>query len=629
MRSSRRGFQRVFALMVAALAALACAKIVGDDKVRVVASLHDAGDAGVCEDGEFACSGAALQLCRADLSGFRTVQVCSTPELCCDETNEECARVGCRVPACAAGDFRCQGPRLELCNDGLTGWRPVDTCASPVQCNATLGRCTDTPCNPGPQNPDFQCNGPVLEQCGAAQWSPSMPCESPSLCTAEPMGRGCRSNGCLVQVVVNGEERLELSGFECNNADLRRCNAGQTGFEYVETCINAANCIAQLGIAAGELSTSELAGLGCTSPACVAGTYRCDGAMLRRCGSDRLRYRDQEECASPSHCNASLGRCEPQPCVPGSRQCSSNELWLCGPDQTWSTERVCEDRTRCDVAAPGCVPKVCESGEYQCEGSLLQRCNVDGSGWIPVHACASSELCSAETKRCEQPVCELEQRRCSRDGVHQVCRPGRDGWQDLRNCAAEAVPPVASDSPLLAGVCDPATGCQPAPTCLPGTRRCNGQFLERCEGNTWRPQQRCLTASLCDASGAGSCRAALCQPGEYRCAMLGPVPVVFEPDTNVQGLTLQMCNTGGTDFVPVQECTGTYCDAIHGQCDICDAYETLCEGGVLKRCSADGQERELEKLCARGCSMLGADAGVPAAMGRAACLEDLASNGAE
>jgi hypothetical protein len=111
--------------------------------------------------------------------------------------------------------------------------------------------------------------------------------------------------------------------------------------------------------------------------------------------------------------------------------------------------------------------------------------------------------------------------------------------------------------------------------------------------------------------------------------MLGAVPVVLEPDTNVQGVTLQMCNTGGTGFVTVKECTGTFCDAIHGQCDICDAYETLCEGDVLKRCSADGQERELEKLCIQGCNLAGADAGAAAVMGRAACLEDLDSSAAD
>lgn len=634
MRSDRRrGFQRAFVLSVAALAALACAKIVGGDRYQIIERLEDAGDAGICAEGEFRCTGAALQICRDDLSGFRTAQVCATPELCCPEATGTCERIGCKVPECAAGDYRCREAILETCNDGLTGWIPIDDCTSPSQCNATLGRCTDAPCNPAPQNPDFQCNGPALEQCGSSGWSLQESCESRSLCTSTPPEPGCASNGCLVVVGT----AMQPSGYECANADLRRCNAGRTGFEYVETCVNAANCIAQLGKASGTLLPGEIAELGCSAPVCIAGTYRCDEATLQRCDPNRLAYTEQEECSSPSHCNASLGRCEPQPCVPGTRQCSANELWLCTPEQTWTTERVCADGERCDALSPDCVDKVCDAAEYQCDGTLLQRCNVDGSGWIPVHACATSELCNAATKRCEPPVCEPGRRRCSRDGKHQVCKPGLDGWDDLQNCAALAVPPVAADSLLVAGVCDLSLGCLPAPTCTSGARRCNGQFLERCEGNTWHPQERCLTATLCDANGAGSCRAPTCQPGEYRCVMPAAVPVVYEPNSDVLGLTLEQCNTSGTGFETVLNCAGTYCDAVHGQCDLCDAYTTLCEGDTLKRCSADGQEKEVERYCSAGClanNVPAADAGTPPAMGPAAptapaCAEDpMAPNGA-
>lgn len=629
MRSARRGgLHRAFALCVAALAPFACAKIVGGDRYQIVEALEDVGNAGTCADGEFRCTGAALEICRDDRSGFRTAQVCATAELCCDEAAGDCARIGCKVPACAAGDYRCRGSELQLCNEGLTDWIRIDGCASPLQCNATLGRCTDTPCNAALPNPELQCSGPVLERCGTTEWTPESTCDSRSLCTPALSGGDCAPSGCLVVV----ENETQLSGYECANADLRRCNAGQTGFEYVETCVNAANCLAQLGIAAGALSTSEIAQLGCTTPACVAGSYRCDGATLRRCDPNRLSYTEQEECSSPSHCNASAGRCEAQPCVPGTRQCSANELLICTPQQTWMSEQVCGSGARCDVASQSCLDKVCDAAEYQCEGNLLQRCNVDGSGWIPVHTCETDELCNPATKRCDPPVCEPG-RRCSRDGKLQVCKPGLDGWQDEQNCAALAVPPVAVDSLLVAGVCDPALGCLPAPTCTAGALRCNGQFLERCEGNTWRPRERCLTATLCDARGAGSCRPAACQPGEYRCVMAAAVPVVYEPGSDVLGLTLQQCNTSGTGFDTVLDCAGTYCDSIHGQCDLCDAYTTLCEGDTLKRCSADGQEKELEKYCSNGCIGVPVDAGAPPATGpgtmAAHCGEDIvASNGA-
>jgi hypothetical protein len=96
-------------------------------------------------------------------------------------------------------------------------------------------------------------------------------------------------------------------------------------------------------------------------------------------------------------------------------------------------------------------------------------------------------------------------------------------------------------------------------------------------------------------------------------------PLVLEPDSEVLGLILERCNTGGTAFERVEQCAGEYCDAIHGQCDMCDAYETLCDGDVLRRCSADGQEAELDALCARGCTESPPDAGGDST-GQAACV---------
>jgi hypothetical protein len=91
-----------------------------------------------------------------------------------------------------------------------------------------------------------------------------------------------------------------------------------------------------------------------------------------------------------------------------------------------------------------------------------------------------------------------------------------------------------------------------------------------------------------------------------------------------RGLTLQECNSTGTAFVTVRDCpTDNYCDAAHGQCDICDPLQLLCEQGSLYRCSADGQERELEKRCLSSCVGGTADAGAGAGTGQPTCTEDL------
>lgn len=632
MRSGRRTWASR-AAAATLLGASACAQLLGEDwPVIGPPPAEDAGVTPRCAVGELRCEGVALSICRADQSGFRMVQVCSSPELCCAEPGPGCDQVGCRLPVCARGDFLCEGTTLRVCNEAQTGWDRVDECASAAHCNASLGRCTEAPCVAVPAGSEFQCNGPVLEACTDQGWQELRNCGTQALCDPEPPGE-CRVTGCDVADVAGA------SAFRCINPDLQRCNDQQTGFEHVETCYNPANCDPRHGVLHGEVPPAELAELGCSAPRCIAGTYRCERARLLRCNVNRTAYTEEEGiCASPSHCNASAGRCESEPCSVGSYQCSGNDLLRCAapaapetPETeesaapapqppTWQLQEQCLSSARCDAEAAACVPRACASGEHRCNEAILERCNVDGTGWIPLRACITSALCDAAAKRCDAPVCEVNQRRCGRDGKLQVCAPGRERWADERDCRAEAAPAPPSDSLQLAALCD-LTGatCSPQPSCAEGSRRCNGEFLERCEGNTWRPQQRCRTAALCDPSGTGSCRDASCRPGEYQCVTSGLTPVVVEqsPNNPIPDLTLQVCNPAGTAFVNVQHCDSRYCDAVHGQCDLCNEYEPICEDETLWRCSGDGQEKELELPCPTGCApgraaCLGMDAGAPA-----------------
>jgi hypothetical protein len=99
---------------------------------------------------------------------------------------------------------------------------------------------------------------------------------------------------------------------------------------------------------------------------------------------------------------------------------------------------------------------------------------------------------------------------------------------------------------------------------------------------------------------------------------------VAETGEQTQGLTLQVCEEAGTGFVNVRDCPAdNYCDARHGQCDLCRPLDPLCFGGSLYRCSADGQERELEKPCTSGCVQATTSAIRP--NDRSACQEDLAA----
>ena len=611
------------------LLGVACAQVLDTEGIQIVGGpppkmvIADASPTPACAPQQLRCEGSALEICRADRTGFRTARVCSTPELCCDDPSK-CTTPGCQPPACTVGDFRCDGPLLSACNEGKTGWTPISTCASAARCNAKLGGCEEAPCSA--TTPDFQCSNGLLQRCLGTGWSSGEQCATRALCDDSSPSPACRSTGC---VDVRGANSANVTTpFLCNNGDLQRCNDDQTEFEFVETCLNLLHCNDLRQVVgdprAADLPLADLEQLGCTAPACTPGKFACDGSKLLRCNVYRTGYALDQDCGSPGRCNASTGSCSAVDCVPGTMQCSGAELQICTPARAWQTTKTCAGAAQCDPTGTGsCRAPVCEVTEYRCNGSSLERCNIDGTGWITVQSCPTEALCDAAAKRCDPPRCNAGQQRCSPDGKLERCGPGRDAWQVVQDCRELAQLAASAPPEQISGSCDP-TGegrCNSPPRCAEGALRCNGQYLERCRGNGWQPQQWCATSSLCDASGAGSCRPPLCKPGEYRCVTLGATTVVAMQGDSTQGLTLQVCNSAGDGFSNVRDCPGdNFCDARHGQCDLCEQLNPLCFGSSLYLCSADGQERELEKACKAGCVLDAKNENRPT------CQEDLPSN---
>ncbi|HWO11394.1 MAG TPA: hypothetical protein VNN80_17995 [Polyangiaceae bacterium] len=597
MALSRAARCAPFVLAASTLAAFgACGQLLNTDGV-VIEVVAPPTDGEECEPDSFRCEGAALRLCEATRA-FRTVRVCSTPALCCASPEQCGGQPGCLPPTCMAGERRCTGEVLEECNADQTGYVAIDRCASALQCNASLGRCTDQPCDWTQR--ERQCSGPQLEQClpGAAVWIPTEACATAGLC--DPSADTCAPLDCRI-----GGLASPPSPYQCVGGNLMRCNDGLTGWEHVETCLNPSNCNALIDPLAGDpyavdMSTEELASLGCSPPACAPGRYRCEGATLYLCGINRTGYLDRiQTCQSPRHCDAEGGRCLDAPCIVGQRQCSGDEFQTC-TESGWVTNTTCSRGAPCD-SAQGCLPTSCEPNEYRCQGAVLERCNVERTGWIPVKACDSAALCSVTAKRCEAPACTTGEVRCTTDGRLERCNAERTGWALVAECAAGIVlPPGVNGSAL----CDPtgAGQCLRSTSCLSGALRCNGRELERCRDGAWRPHARCATAAQCDATGSGACRAALCEPGSYRCVVPGTPPTPADDQTPRLGLALEVCNDDGTGFVPALSCSpAELCDDTHGQCDICEPSQLLCSDRELLVCTADGQERTLYKVCAQGC----------------------------
>src|SRR5690242_19396737 len=115
-------------------------------------------------------------------------------------------------------------------------------------------------------------------------------------------------------------------------------------------------------------------------------------------------------------------------------------------------------------------------------------------GFEEVEQCASSALCSAPDKRCNDKVCEPDELRCF---------DVSEGITELRHCNVDLTGWIA-DPPCEAGqFCsnDPAyPGCKidcPAPT------RCNGPELQRCTADGWVHQASCATGDLCTCTLPG------------------------------------------------------------------------------------------------------------------------------
>jgi hypothetical protein len=132
--------------------------------------------------GQYQCSGADLQRCKADQTGWDTMTTCATPALC-DWIGKTCA-----LPLCAPNEYKCVGAQLQVCNAGRDKFDNVTACTSAALCDAVNGRCNV--CVPN----SYTCAGADLHKCASdGQSNPTVDtCASSAACNA---GAG-RCNTC-------------------------------------------------------------------------------------------------------------------------------------------------------------------------------------------------------------------------------------------------------------------------------------------------------------------------------------------------------------------------------------------------------------------------------------------------
>ncbi len=460
-----------------------------------------------------------------------------------------------------------------------------------------------TACEPG----DYRCTNELLETCSddRSGFVVAEVCQSPAECnlnarTCRPCDPGelmCRGNvlercDASAWVVVDTcdspalcsvapdhmtgscTDALCVAGsHRCEGALLVRCTEGRDDWQDVALCENPELCDAAYADEVAEASGTRGA---CRPAACEPDEFRCNGAALEHCAFDRKSFVGQATCDSPDLCNVTLGACAA--CEPGVLECNGAELRRCKAAGGWETLDQCASAALCSDETGSCDDPECSApGSLRCgSGNLLEVCS-DGLSWEVIAACATRELCSASSGRCLTPACDEDATRCQGDR-HERCSSDRSRWELVATCPAGAY-------------CDADQGCVDGP-CSEGTTRCNGPSLERCTEGAFAEIAHCETEALCDAAAVPP----TCKP-----------PECSDPYECMNGI-IRRCRPGRDGLDEVLTCpSGTTCDVrpdpVTGQpeCDACPANEYTCSGNELFRCSSDGKRRERVATCSLPC----------------------------
>jgi hypothetical protein len=415
-----------------------------------------------CAVGEVRCEGARLEFCSEGRTGWITAEECASAELCAGSL----MNVGtagtpvCLTPACAAGQHRCTDTgMLQVCSDDRTGFRDLEACIGPPFCNAVLADqgekgCRDAPCDPG----QMQCNGAQIQLCRDDQTGlddTGAPCESAALCNADdPTNVVCDEPLCR-RGATSGNE------FHCEGAQLQRCNESLTVYDTIQTCVTPALCDASQRFN------------GCKPPACQPGGHACSNGFLQTCNANQTGYDNVENCGSQAQCDANAGRCA-DPCEPGATRCNSatGDLERCRDRLTgWQPIADCQSLALCDAANGRC--NICFGGDYSCADNQLRQCAPDG-------------------------------RTFARQNVPAECAPAQGGGSGVRVCQNNQVTVNPCQFGCSNGRCNECAG---------NTSQCvgNGQ-IRRCVNGFFGAPTSCTDGNACN--GVESCQNNNCVGGQ-------------------------------------------------------------------------------------------------------------------
>jgi hypothetical protein len=495
-----------------------------------------------CAVGEVRCDGARLEYCSEGRTGWITAEECASAALC----SGSLTNVGsggtpvCLPPVCAVGQHNCtEVGVLQVCSDDRTGFIDQETCIDAPFCNAVLADlgqagCRDAPCEAG----QMQCNGAQIQVCRddrTALDDVGAPCESAALCNADdPSNAFCDPPVCR-RGATSGDE------FHCEGALLQRCNESLTAYDTIETCVTAALCDA-----------SQRAD-GCKTPVCEPGQHACNGGFLQTCNADQTGFGNTENCGSQAQCDANAGRCA-DPCELGSQRCNATngDLEQCNDLLTgWQPIADCPNAQLCDLANGRC--DICLDGAFSCADNQLRQCAPDG-------------------------------RTFSRQNIPAECALAANGGGGVRACRNNQV--VVNPCPLgcTNGRCHECSGTEQQCLANGQIRRCvNGFFANptscsdgnACNGVESCQNNNCVGGQAPNCNDGNACTNDTCNPTSGCQAS----PVANRSQC-VNG-DIQSCTNGNAS---TQDCGAAGCNTGSTSCNACAA-------NTAATCLANGQRR--------------------------------------
>ena len=399
-----------------------------------------AADDNSCRPGETGCLNASNRwICQG---GSRVPDACVA--------GERCQEGQCRSASCRAGESRCEGDRLFVC-DGSTGTEIPVACDLTPECQGnafgcTCGTagCTPRVCRPGTN----VCEGGNLRVCEEDGLRLSAPraCES---------GTSCVGGSCVPTSCSRGQTR-------CSN-DVQLYCIGD-GWDTTDCAVRGQTCV------------EDGLGAQCVDRVCDPNSTRCSGDNTRlwRCNA-RGTAENQEPCPSNTFCQR--GTCVANVCAPGDRRCGQS-----GPE-------------RCNESGTGWLPATpCPDGQF-CRDGICE--SISGS------ECRADAECPAPTAYC------ATESRLIRYSGNGRCRSGTCDFSTVTESVDCGASGARCDSTTRQCVAQP-TGCSSSDDCTGGQVCLTSASPRRCVECTrdshCRSGQRCSSNNNCVGEGVGDCR---------------------------------------------------------------------------------------------------------------------------